>query len=64
MAPLVTQDFFARTASEVFGVPIETNEHQSVDGAERESLRSSPPQNIYLLPYSPNLGLGRCPRPK
>jgi hypothetical protein len=44
--------------------PIETNEYQAVEDAERESLRSSPPQNVYLLPQCPNLCLERCPRPK
>src|SRR6266481_2691717 len=44
--------------------PIETNEYQVVEDAERESLRSSPPQNVYLLPQCPNLCLKRCPRPK
>jgi hypothetical protein len=42
--------------------PIETNEYQAVEDAERESLRSSPPQNVYLLPQ--NLCLERCPRPE
>src|SRR4030088_2193543 len=44
--------------------PIETNEYQVVEDAERESLRSSPPQNVNLLPQCPNLCLERCPRPK
>jgi hypothetical protein len=44
--------------------PIETYEYQAVEDAERESLRSSPPQNVYLLPQCPNLCLERCPRPK
>jgi hypothetical protein len=43
--------------------PVETNEYQSVDGAEGEFLWSSSPQNVYLLAQSPNLCLGRCPRP-
>jgi hypothetical protein len=43
--------------------PIETNEYQAVDGAEGEFLWSSSPQNVYLLPQSPNLCLERCPRP-
>jgi hypothetical protein len=42
---------------------IETNEYQSVDSAEDEFLRRSPPQNVYLLPQRPNLCLKRCPRP-
>src|SRR5665647_341823 len=37
--------------------PIETNEYQAVDGAEGEFFWSSAPQNVYLLPQSPNL----CP---
>jgi hypothetical protein len=41
--------------------PIETSEYQAVEDAERESLRSSPPQNVYLLPQCPNLCLERCP---
>jgi hypothetical protein len=41
---------------------IQTNEYQSVDGAEGEFLWSSPPQNIYLLPQRPNLCLKRCSR--
>ncbi len=44
--------------------PIETSEYQTVEDPERESLRSSPPQNVYLLPQRPNLCLERCPRPK
>src|SRR3981081_337652 len=44
--------------------PIETSEYQAVEDAERESLGSSPPQNVYLLPQCPNLCLERCPRPK
>jgi hypothetical protein len=44
--------------------PIETNEYQVVEDAERESPRSSPPQNVNLLPQCPNLCLKRCPRPK
>ena len=44
--------------------PIETNEYQAIEDAERESLRSSPPQNVYLLPQCPNLCLERCPRPQ
>src|SRR3979411_2744017 len=44
--------------------PIETNEYQVVEDAERESLRSSPPQNVNLLPQCPNFCLERCPRPK
>src|SRR5450631_11362 len=43
--------------------PIETNEYQAVDGAEREFFWSSSPQNVYLLPQSPNLCLECCPRP-
>src|SRR5258708_7939175 len=43
--------------------PIETNECQAVEDAEGESLRSSPPRNVYLLPQRPNLCLERCPRP-
>src|SRR5260370_36646789 len=43
---------------------IEANEYQVVEDAERESLRRSPPQNIYLLPQCPNLCLERRPRPK
>src|ERR1700736_4258897 len=35
--------------------PIQTSEYQAVEGAERQSLRSSPPQNVYLLPQYPNL---------
>src|SRR5260221_522411 len=34
--------------------PIETNEYHSVDGAEREFLWSSSPQNVNLLPQRPN----------
>ena len=41
---------------------IQTNEYQSVDGAEGEFLWSSPPQNIDLLPQRPNLCLKRCSR--
>src|SRR6202047_3307298 len=48
----------------VWKQPIETNEYQAVEDAEREFPRSSPPQNIYLLPQCPNLCLERCPRPK
>ena len=44
--------------------PIQTSEYQAVEGAERQSLRSSPPQNVYLLPQCPNLCLERRPRPK
>src|ERR1700681_123765 len=44
--------------------PIQTSEYQAVEGAERQSLRSSPPQNVYLLPQRPNLCLERRPRPK
>jgi hypothetical protein len=29
-----------------------------------QTLRSSPPQNVYLLPQCPNLCLERCPRPQ
>src|SRR5665647_820051 len=43
--------------------PIETNEYQAVDGAEGEFFWSSSPQNVYLLPQSPNLCLECCPRP-
>jgi hypothetical protein len=43
--------------------PIETNEYQAVDGAEGELFWSSSPQNVYLLPQSPNLCLECCPRP-
>src|SRR5260370_34728822 len=48
----------------VWKQPIETNEYQAVEDAERDSLRSSPPQNVYLLPQCPNLCLEHCPRPK
>ena len=41
---------------------IQTNEYQSVDGAEGEFLWSSPPQNVYLLPQRPKLCLKRCSR--
>ena len=41
---------------------IQTNEYQSVDGADGEFLWSSPPQNIDLLPQRPNLCLKRCSR--
>jgi hypothetical protein len=41
-----------------------TNEYQSIDGTEREFLWSGPPQDVYLLPQRPNLGLKRCPRPE
>ena len=44
--------------------PIETNKYQAVEDAEREFPRSSPAQNIYLLPQCPNLCLERRPRPK
>ena len=47
----------------VWKQPIETNEYQAVEDAERNSLRSSPPQNVYLLSQCPNLCLERCPRP-
>src|SRR5258708_6893545 len=43
--------------------PIETNEYHSVDGAEREFLWSSSPQNVDLLPQRPNLCLKHYPRP-
>lgn len=43
--------------------PIKTNECQAVEDTEQESLRSSPPQNVDLLPQRPNLCLNRCPRP-
>src|ERR1035441_1959020 len=43
--------------------PIQTNEYQSVDGTEGKLLWSSSPQNVYLLPQSPNLCLECCPRP-
>src|SRR6202021_25296 len=46
----------------VFGT--HTNEYQAIEDAERESLRSSPPQNVYFLPQCPNLCLERCPRPQ
>jgi hypothetical protein len=41
----------------------QTNEHQSVGGAEGEFSWSSPPQNVYSLPQCPNLCLEHCPRP-
>jgi hypothetical protein len=44
--------------------PIEPDEYQAVEDAERESLRSSPPQNVDLLPQCLNLCFERCPRPK
>src|SRR6202790_1345016 len=44
--------------------PIEANENQSLDGAEGLFLRSSSPQNVYLLPQRQNFSLERCPRPK
>jgi hypothetical protein len=44
--------------------PIEANKNQSVDGAEGLFLRSSSPQNVYLLPQRQNFRLERCPRPK
>jgi hypothetical protein len=44
--------------------PIETSEYQVFEDAERNSLRSSPPQNVNLLPQRPNFCLERCPRPK
>src|ERR1019366_176436 len=43
--------------------PIQTNEYQSVDGTEGKLLWSSSPQNVDLLPQSPNLCLECCPRP-
>src|SRR5258705_118225 len=43
--------------------PIETNEYHSVDGAEREFLWGSSPQNVDLLPQRPNLCLKHYPRP-
>ena len=45
----------------VWKQPIENNEYQAVEDAERNSLRSSPPQNVYLLSQRPNLCLERCP---
>ena len=48
----------------VWKKPVETNEYQAIKDAERNSLRSSPPQNVYLLPQCPNLCLEGCPRPK
>src|SRR5260221_14595924 len=44
--------------------PIEANKNQSADGAEGLFLRSSSPQNVYLLPQRRNFRLERCPRPK
>jgi hypothetical protein len=41
---------------------IQTNEYQTVDGAEGEFLWSSPPQNVFLLPQRPNLCLKRRSR--
>jgi hypothetical protein len=57
--------FTIASASQIFWKqPIETNEYQAVEDAERESLKSSAPQNVYLLPQCPNLCLERCPRPQ
>jgi hypothetical protein len=44
--------------------PTKVNKNQSVDGAKGLFLRSSSPQNVYLLPQHPNFCLERCPRPK
>jgi hypothetical protein len=52
------------SASQMFGNNREASEYQAVEDAERDSLRSSPPQDVYLLPQCPNLCLERYPRPK
>jgi hypothetical protein len=41
--------------------PIEANKNQAVDGAEGLFLRSSSPQNVYLLPQRQNFRLERGP---
>jgi hypothetical protein len=48
----------------VWKKPVETNEYQAIEDAERGSLRSNPPQNVDLLAQCPNLCFERCPRPK
>src|SRR4030088_2084455 len=44
--------------------PIEANKNQSVDGAEGLFLRSSSPQNVYLLPQRQDFRIERRPRLK
>jgi hypothetical protein len=40
-----------RRVANLWKQPIETSKYQAVEDAKRESLRRSPPQNVYLLPH-------------